>query len=274
MLRARLAIVIGLLATGLACDGQPSTAPSGSAPAAASLAIAGPDAVLTGQSASYTATVASADGSTRTVAAVWTSSNPGVASVDGAGRLDGRTHGSTTVTAMFEGYRAAKTVSVVNNYAGTWNGTYVVTACKDSGIFRDGIYGGDKADVPWCQAFDGVGTVHSIALTLSQAGSDYREVRAILSNAAVVGTLTGTVTGDGRLSLAGAVNVLDWYGEPSGELQFSGWDTTADASGRMTGRWTQNLTAIGREGEGRQDVEIAAMTRDPAGVLPVQARRR
>ena len=94
----------------------------------------------------------------RTVTPAWTSSNPAVASVDGAGRLDGQAHGSTTLTATFEGRSVSKTVQVVNNYEGTWKGRYVIRACDDSGIFEDGIYGGAYSDVPYSRGWCNVGS--------------------------------------------------------------------------------------------------------------------
>ena len=91
-------------------------------------AIAGPDAVLTGLSASYSVTATLSDGITGTVRPAWTSSNAEVASVDSGGRVEGRGHGSTNLTASYQGRSVSKTVQVVNNYGGTWEGSYVIRA--------------------------------------------------------------------------------------------------------------------------------------------------
>jgi len=264
MLPSRLMFVLGLLALVTGCDRKPPTGPS-----TTSLAIAGADAVLTGLSAGYSATATASDGSTRTVTPTWTSGNPGVASVDGAGRLDGRAHGSTTLTATFEGRSVSKTVQVVNNYEGTWKGRYVIRACDDSGIFEDGIYGGAYSDVPSCQGLDAIGTVHSISLALSQFGSNYGEIRATLAGYGAPGdTITGIVTADGRLNLAGRLKVLDHYGDPWGEWHLGEWDTNLDTSGQLTGRWAQNLTIFGQQGNLYQQAELVTMTRMSTSVLP------
>jgi len=86
-----------------------------------------------------------ADGFTRTVTPSWFSSALNVATVDNAGRLDGRAHGPTTLTAAHDRRTTSKTVQVVNNYGGSWSGRYIIRACNNSGIFTDGI----GADAPW-----------------------------------------------------------------------------------------------------------------------------
>jgi hypothetical protein len=253
-----LAPILMISALVAACDDKSN--PAGPTGRVASLAINGVDYALTGSTTAYTATVTLSDGSTRTVTASWSSSAADVATVDITGRLEGRTHGSTTLTAAFDGRSASKTVRVVNNYAGSWSGQYIITACNDSGIFTDGIYGGKYIDVSWCQALNRVGSVHSFASTFSQTGTNYSEIRATFGSD--TGPITGIVTADGRLKLEGTSSVLDWYGDPWGDWQLSGWDTNVDRSGGMTGRWAENLTMLGRSGHAYQEVEIVTMSRN------------
>ena len=229
------------------------------APAVTGLTISGDDYILAGSTSIFTATATLSDGSTRTVVPVWSSSATDVAAIDNAGTLSGRTHGSTTLTAAHDGRNASKSIQVVNNYSGSWSGRYVVKVCADSGIFKDGIYGGDYVDVPWCQALDGVGSMHAFAFTLSQTGRNYSEIRA--SFGADGGLITGQVTADGRLNLNGTVMLPDWYGDQWGNLQFSGWDTSLDGSGSMIGHWTQNLTMVGQQGNAYEEVELVTMSR-------------
>src|SRR5262245_48227348 len=110
------ALMIAALVT--ACDDKPNpigpTSPP--APSVAILVTSGADYVLTGSTAAHTATATLSDGSMRTVTPSWSSSAVNVATVDNAGRLDGRAHGSTTLTATYEGRSVSKTVQVVNNY--------------------------------------------------------------------------------------------------------------------------------------------------------------
>jgi len=95
--------------------------------------IGGPDTLLTGVPASYTATATLTDGTTATVLPVWSTADPAIASVDSSGRLEGQRHGSTNIVATYEGRSASRLVHVVANYGGTWSGNYVVRDCKDSG---------------------------------------------------------------------------------------------------------------------------------------------
>jgi hypothetical protein len=173
-----------------------------------------------------------------------------------------RSYGSTTLTAAYDGRSASKTVQVINNYGGSWSGRYIVRVCKDSGIFTDGVYGGSYADVPWCRAFDGVGSEHPLALTLVQTGRNYGEIHATFPD---LGTVSGIVTADGRLNLDGTMKVLDWYGDYCCDLPFSRWDTKLEGRGGMTGRWTQNFTFVRQEGAAYKEVELVTMSRTATG---------
>ncbi len=260
----KLAAVVIVVALVPACGNTPI--PVGPNPTVAGLVITGADYVLTGSATAYTATATLSDGSTRTVTPVWSSTAAAVATVDTTGRLDGRTHGSTTLTAVHDGRSASKTVEVVNNYGGSWSGRYIVRACQDSGIFTDGFHSPIHSDVPWCQdrvLGNGIGSEHSFVLTLSQTGRNYSEVRATFG--AALDGVPGTVAADGRLKLDGSLKLLDWYGDHWGDLQVIGWDTNLDATGGMTGRWAQNTTAVGQPGNTYEDVEIVTMSRAPTG---------
>jgi hypothetical protein len=235
-------------------------------PPVASLIITGADYVLTGSTTTYTATATLSDGTTRAVTPVWSCSAAAVASVDTAGRLDGRTHGSTTLTAAHDGRSASKTVQVVNNYSGNWSGRYIVRACQDSGIFTDGFDTPTSSDVPWCQdkvLGNGIGSERSLVFRLSQTGGNYSEIRATFG--ANEDGIPGTVTVDGRLKLEGVLKLLDWYGDHWGDFQVTGWDTNLDGASGMTGRWTQNTTAVGQPGFGHEEVEIVTMSRAASG---------
>ena len=257
-------LIVAALIT--ACGDKSSPVAPGAGPSVASLVISGPDFVLTRSTTAYTATVTLSDGSTKTVTPSWSTSASDVATVDSAGRFDGRAHGSTTLTAVHEGRSASKSVQVVNNYGGNWSGRYVTRVCADSGIFRDGIYGPPLTDVPWCQAFNRIGSEHPFAFTVLQTGSRYNEVRATFGPDNL--SITGTVTADGRLNLSGTLTVLDWYGDHWGDLQFSGWETNLDGSVGMKGRWAEDLTMVGQPGKAHQEVEIVTMSLTAAGAAP------
>jgi len=230
-------------------------------PAVASLVINGPDYVLTHSTTAYTVNATLSDGSTRTVTLSWSSSSVDVATIDNAGRLDGRAHGSTTLTAAHDGRSASKTVQVVNNYGGSWSGRYIYRACRDSGIFRDGI----GHDVPWCRyLLNRIGS-ERFTFTLSQTGTNYREVRATFGpecdSFTGSGTIFGVVTADGRLNLEGTLKSLDWFCNPDMDVQVGGWDTNLDGAGNMIGRWAQNRTIFGQQGSAYEEVELVTMSR-------------
>ena len=113
-------------------------------------------------------------------------------------------------------------------------------------------------DVAWCQAFNRVGSVHSISLTLSQSGSNQSVIRA------TDGVLTGVVTADGRLNLSGTSNLLDDEGEiVLATLHIGAWDTTLIAPGVMAGRWAEDLVSVGPVGNVYSENQLVTMTRTP-----------
>lgn len=265
-------VVIFLLVLATGCDDKPPTGPSQTgASTVTSLEISGADAVLAGLSASYTATAAFSDGTTRTVTAAWTSSDPGVGTVDSIGRLDGRTHGSTKLSARYLGRDASKTVHVVNDYGGTWVGKYVIRTCADTGDLTD-------HDGGWCASGPGrVGTVAGIALTLVQSGNTLSEITGTLGFY-YCGTITGVVSADGRLTLAGTVTMgnVYWYPceYPYGTLRLDAWDTTLDGNGGMTGGWSQVETYFSfRKGTAHTVNELIAMTRTSTSAMLAPASR-
>lgn len=262
----RFAPLVMIAAVIAGCGGMPApVAPTPpAAPAVTSLVISGPDYVLTGVPTAYTATATLADGSTQTVTPSWSSNAVNVAAVDNTGRLDGRAHGQTTLTAAHDGRSASKMVQVVNNYGGSWAGRYIYKVCKDSGIFTDGVFGDD---LPWCQTLGRRGAQH-FAFTIIQTGRTYSEIRATfgpeLDSLAGSGTVSGTVTADGRLNLEGTLRALDWFGDPWSDVRLSGWDTNLDVSGRMIGRWTQTRSIARQEGGAYEEVELIPMSRTAA----------
>ena len=266
MLRRHSLAALSLFAFTLGCDAKTPMQPSQPATTVTGLAITGADAVVTGSSASYSVTATFGDGSTRTILPAWTISNPAVASVDSMGRVEGRTHGSTTLTAAYNGQSASKIVQVFNNYGGTWEGRYIVRVCSDTGDFTD-------HDGGWCKAGpERVGSVLGIAMTLVQSGG---EVTGTLP--CCRGTIAGVVRPDGRLNLSGLVTDPDFdYPEIAlGTLQVGPWESNLEQTGGMTGQWTWVYTSFaGRKGTLQTENEFVTMTRvsanavDPSAMLP------
>jgi hypothetical protein len=264
--RVALAIVSVVLTTG--CNGKNPAGPSPpAAPTVTGLVITGVDAVLTGVSTTYAATATLSDG-TRAVTPEWTSSNTNVASVDSAGHLSGRAHGSTDVTASYAGRTASKTVQVVNNYAGTWDGQYIIRACTDSGDLTN-------RDGGWCRGGPGrVGTVNGILLTLVQGGKNLSEITGTVGS--FPETIAGVVTADGRLSLVGGpFAVWDWEGTVIlGTWQIRAWDTNLSGPGVMTGRWSQDYASVYfRIGNAKMENEFVTMTQTSTGATSASGSR-
>lgn len=248
-----------LLALTLGCSDRNPITPTQPGPAGTSLVISGPDAVLTGLSDDYTVAAASSDGTTRTIVATWTSSNPGVARINSSGHLEGRSPGSTTLTASSGGQSASRVVRVVNNYAGVWSGRFVIRACTDTGELTD-------HDGGFCLAGPGrLGNTGWITLTLVQGGSTLREITGKIGNYSEA--ITGEVSADGRLSLSGTVSERD-FDHPYFKIAthtFSAWDTTLDGRDRMAGRWAEDFTSlVSCVGTAHIEHEVMTMTRAPA----------
>jgi hypothetical protein len=252
----------------MGCADKNPTGPSGTTSAPTGLAITGADAVLTGLSAGYTVTATLADGTTRTVTPAWASSNLGVASVDSAGRLDGRTHGSTNLTASYEGRSASKTVQVINNYGGTWVGSYIIRACADAGELTD-------HDGGWCLGGPGrVGTVDGILFTLVQSGKNLSEITGTVGS--FPETITGVVTADGRLNLGGTLTFRDFDDRDVtiATVEVRSWDTNIDATGGMTGHFAEDFKSFtGRVGTAHTENELVTMSRRSLNVPTVSAIR-
>lgn len=263
MPRRHSLVVLSLLAFAIGCDAKTPTQPSQPGTAATGLTIKGADAVLTGSSTDYTVTATFGDGSSRTILPTWAVSNPGVASVDSMGRLEGRAHGSTTLTATYNGQSASKTVQVFNNYGGTWDGRYIVRTCTDTGDFTD-------HDGGWCKAGpERVGSVLRLVINLAQSGS---EVTGTLP--CCRGTITGIVRADGRLNLSGSVIEPDFDDREIavGTLQVGPWESSLEGTSGMTGHWTWLYTSLaGRKGTARTENELVNMTRVSTTVAPASA---
>lgn len=249
-----------------ACGGGGDKSPSAPSPPAqttpatptvTSLRIEGLDAIRTGFFADYTATATLSNGTTQTVTPTWTSSNSSIAGVDSNGRLTGFNHGSITLTATHQGASATKNVSIVINFGGTWSGRYVIRVCDQSGAF---------AAIRYCQNLGGVGSQGPMGLSLTQAGNDRTQITGAISFGTLTGNVTGNVTGDGRLVLGSNFTVTS-----SGitfTFRIGGWETRVSGASNMTGRWADNLAAIGVAGNAYTENEIVTLTRTQVADVP------
>lgn len=228
-------------------DSAPAAPSTPAAPTVTSLSITGLDALRTTFFTSYTATANMSDGTTQAAAtATWTTSNPAVGTVDSTGRVDGLSHGSINLTASYQGRSASKNVAVVNNYGGSWSGTYIIRACDQAGVFAG-----------WCAGLGGVGASLPVSLALTQSGNDRSQMSGTVSLGTIVGNVSGAVTSDGRLNLGGSTTINS--GGIVFVLTFLSWDSRLSGAG-MTGRWAQSLTANGAPGNAYQENELVTIT--------------
>jgi Bacterial Ig-like domain (group 2) len=265
MCRVSLIRVVFFAAIAAGC-GKPNpvtaSPPATTSPTIAGLVISGADAVLTGSSSNYTATASLSDGTVRSVMPTWSSSNRDVANVDAAGRLDGRAHGTMTLTASHEGIGATKSVQVVNDFRGTWVGRFVVNGCDaPPGVCL--AYEVDVFDFP-------------IQLEVLQTGIDLSEISAMFwlpSFFQLRANLSGRVTSDGRLNLAGSTELRDRRGSAWATFHVGAWDTTLGGRDVMKGRWAQRLSRFQPPSDEIMENELVTMTRISPPVTSVSAPR-
>ena len=233
------------------------------------ITIGGPDAVRTGFASDYTVTASMSDGSSQDVSASasCTSSDPSVASIAAPCRLSGNKHGSATLTVSSQGRTTSKTVSVVNNYGGSWDGVYWVRTCDATGILG------------WCaENLDGE---WSFSLILTQSGSGQDQISGAISlgnhigSQPLRGTVSGSVTNDGRLLLGGST-VINTHTGVAFQFSISDWDSIVDANTVLSGRaqmssggFNLSLVAIGANGHAFQHQTIpwaSQLTSEPPTV--------
>jgi len=256
MRRVMVSTFLFLVLGGCGDDSGPTGPSTPATPTVTGLTVSGLDAIRTGFVSNYTATATLSNGTTQGVSPTWTSSDPSVATVDGTGRLSGTSHGSITLSASYQGANGSKMVNVVNNYGGAWEGTYLLRACDQSGVF---------IDAEWCEGLGGVGSILPIMLAFSQSGDDQRQINgSITLGTGITGNITGNVTGNGRLVLQGTFTVTSEG--VTFEFAFGGWDTRLVSPGQMAGRWAQSQRAVGVPGNAYQEVEIVTMIQTSTGV--------
>lgn len=244
----RLVSAVALVTLTAACGSKSPTAPAASTPTIAGLAILGTDAVLTGTAANYSVTATVTDGTSRTVTATWTSSNPTVATVSDAGVLEGRTHGSTTITATSGTQTVSRTIRVINDYTGTWDGRFIVNGCD--------------APPGYCAAMEVDVFSFPVRLIVSQGGADQSDINGtlILSSFSLHASVSGRVTADGRLNLAGTSDQR--HGDNVwGTFHVDAWDTVLVDGGMMKGRWAQRVTTVNPIANEIMENELETMKR-------------
>lgn len=227
----QLVSAVALVMLTVGCASNAPTSPTAGTPTVSGLAIHGVDAILTGAAADYTVAVTLSDGTSKAVTPAWTSSNPTVATINDAGRLEGRSHGSTILTASSAGQTVSKTIRVINNYGGSWDGEFVVNGCN--------------APPGACASLEIDVFSFPVSLRVSHSEADPGQVSAeftLPTFAQLQSRLSGSVTSDGRLTLSGSAPVTTRDGRLVGTFTVGAWDTILVDGSSMKGHWVQRLT--------------------------------
>jgi hypothetical protein len=158
------------------------------------------DFLAIGSVVTLQAVLTESSGTTRVVAADWSTADGRIAGIDRSGRLTALASGTTTVRAIFEQNTATLAVRVAPDFAGAWSGRARVTACS-------------SPTPSVCQTDYAIGTQYVMRVTLVQSrdqvvGTLYVPYPAALAtppSPVVDGTLTGRIDINGRLPMTGTL---------------------------------------------------------------------
>ena len=254
-MRKWAAIGISLVLLG-GCGGKsggpgPGLPPTGPSPVSLVGISIAPDADMLRIKATetFTATAAFSDGTSRAVEPVWASDNGAIATVT-AGRATGVAPGEATISAEYQGQRAARRLRVVPDYHGQWNGEHVQTRCTDEGDWRG-----------FCREFPN-GELFLMSLALTQSRDT---VNGSLDLGDEPLSVQGTIAPTGHLRLEGSFRVME------DDLTFDGnlaeWETLTLDNARMTGRFVVVFRLSGLQGSLRLDTDLRSITKTSATIL-------
>ena len=252
-MKTTLGALLFVLVVASACGGGGATAvaPPAPTPTTSSIAItSGTDVIRTGFFADFAIVATMSDRTTQIVTAQATiaTSDQSIATVDKNGRLTALRFGQVTILASYQGRDASRTITVMHNYAGTWNGTFAVRACDQSGIFVTSKYCQNAATEPL-----------PMALELSQSGQNADRISGSISLRNLVGPIAGEVTGDGRLVLGGSY--IATTGGFNLRVEILSWATSPVQNTGMAGFFVYKVEVVGSDGVANQTNEIVTMTR-------------
>jgi hypothetical protein len=252
--RAAFVVLLAMLAMSACSAGSSPTSPRPTPPPTADgIAItSGDDALRTGFFADFTVTATMSDRTTQIVTrqAALSTSDPAIATIDANGRVTAIRHGTVALNATYQGRSTSRTISIVHDYAGLWNGTFVIRACDQTGVFASSRYCQNAGVEPLPMALD-----------LTQTGARVDRISGSISLRGLAGPVTGEVTADGRLVLSGSYVAT----APGGSLRIEilTWSTTAVGGTTMSGTFAYNVSLVGAEGSANQTNEIVTVVKRP-----------
>lgn len=234
---------VALLLAGLAAcgGGAPSSPSGGGSGTVTSITVTVTSPLKVGQTAQAEATAAIGGGGTQPVTSGWQSAAPGVASVTPSGLVTALANGSATIFVASGGRQGQQVVRVVPDYDGQWSGSYLVTACADSGYFTEQRFcaGTLNSTVPMRLLISQSGTAVAVSFFLGQL--------AFPSSSATIGADGSLPIGDTTLDETVRIT--------------ASWTLQQPSPGALSGTVRQRWTIAGRDGEGTLDGRIIEATR-------------
>jgi hypothetical protein len=183
----------------------------------------------------FTVTALYSTGASESVSPTWTSNNGGVATVDSGGLVTGVAAGQATIVATFQSKTAIRDLRVIPDYAGRWSGNWSVTSCTTSGALPSA----------WCNSIQNA----SLPATL-QINQTKDQVSATWTLQESNGTAQGSVSSDGKLTLAGS-NLQSGV-----TIEIVSWQTVTVDNQSMTGTFTLKWSPAGVAGSAQTVVVL------------------
>jgi len=248
----QLVAIVGLIVLTGCGGGGGSSAPPSPVPQTLTVNPAATNLIKIAEEQSYTASVRYSTGTESPASATWQSDNQNVASIDGSGKAVGLDSGEATLIARAEGLTGTLKIRVVPDYGGTWNGEYVIRACRASGGF-------DPKD--FCSA-DGFKAGQRLPITFALTQDHDR-----LSGAIFIGTLEHTLDASSAIRVDGGAALS---GAGSATVEDVKVDTTINpvairASGAsLTGSFTLTFGVSGVVGSAAFDGQLESVSKTAA----------
>jgi hypothetical protein len=247
-------VLVGSLVGGCEKEGGGSSfagsLPTASSPTVSALVVSVPTVVLTGKSATATASATLSNGESRVVSSGWRSDASAIASVTDAGVITGVSNGTANISAMLDGVTGSQNIRVAPNYGGRWSGQQVVSSCAATGDFR-GICEDPEFDVIGRSFRIGLNARH--VEDLMTAGAFTMEIE--------FPPFTAPIETDGTVRFSST-------GVADGIRDHASWQMNATTDGRAAGTIREVLSAPGLAvGEVTLDSTLANFVRDASSTL-------
>ena len=228
------------------CSGSKGSPGSATAPGGtvSAVTVSLRDVVLVGTTAVATGTATLSNNQTQPVTTGWRSDAPAVASVTDSGTVTGVSNGEASIIAASGGREGAKRIRVAPNYAGSWQGMQIVTACAATGDLAGACDDGGSV----------IGQPFPIALTARQPG-DLSVAGEFTVESMLFPTFNTQVTSDGAIAFEGTLTV-------EGVRAAVSWQMNSTENGRGTGTIREIYSAPGIiSGEVTYDSDLSQFTR-------------